>query len=76
MPTITVTVHRQGKPMKGCQVSLGCDPSDKVYGPEYTGNDGVARFEVKDGEGGEVLVNTSLQGHWEARGRTDIAVNV
>jgi len=76
MPTVTVTVYRNGEPVKGVRVGLGADPFDGVYGPEYTNYDGVAEFDVEDGQGGDVFVNGSTEGHWGASGRTDITVNL
>jgi hypothetical protein len=76
MPTVTVTVYRNGEPVKGARVALGADPLDGVYGPEYADYDGVAEFEVEYGQGGDVFVNGSPEDHWGASSRTDITVNL
>ena len=76
MPTVTVTVYRNGQPVKGCRVGLGVNPFDGVHGPEYTDYHGVAKFEVKHDEGGDVFVNGSPKGHWGASSATDITVDL
>ena len=76
MQTVTVTVYRGGKPVKGARVALGADPFDGVYGPEYTDYDGVTQFEVRHGQGGDVFVNGPSVGKWGASSRTRITVNL
>jgi len=76
MPTITVTVLRNDAPVKGARVALGVGCIDGTYGPEYTDDDGIAEFDVKDGEGGDVFVNSSREGHWGSTGATDITVEL
>jgi hypothetical protein len=76
MPTITVTVYRNGQRVEGARVALGADPFDGVYGPEYTDARGVAEFDVEYGQGGDVFVNGSPEDHWGASSRTDITVNL
>lgn len=76
MPTVPVTVYRNGQPVKGARVALGADPFDGVYGPEYTDYDGVAEFEVEHGQGGDVFVNGSHEDHWGSSSKTDITVEL
>lgn len=76
MPTVTVTVHRSGQPVKRARVALGANPFDGIYGPEYTDCHGVAQFEVQHGQGGNVFVNGPSVGKWGASRRTDITVNL
>ena len=76
MPTVTVKVHRDGKPVKGARVALGADPFDGVYGPEYTDYHGIAQFEVKHGQGGDVFVNGPAVDRWSSSSKTDMIVNL
>ena len=76
MPTVTVTVYRDGKRVKGARVGLGAGPIGGVYGPEYTGYDGVAEFDVEYGQGGDVFVNGSPEGPWGVPGTTDVTVDL
>ena len=76
MPTITVRVYRSGQPVKGARVALGADPFDGVYGPEYTDYHGVAQFQVKHGQGGDVFVNGPAVAKWGSSSRTNINVNL
>ena len=45
MATVTVTVYRDGQPVKGARVALGVGVLGGVYGPEYTGYAGVGTIE-------------------------------
>ena len=76
MPTITITVLRNGSPVKGVRVALGVGVIDGVYGPDYTNYDGTAEFKVEYGEGGDVFVNGSRKDHWGSTGATDITVDL
>jgi hypothetical protein len=76
MPTITVTVYRSGKPVKGARVALAAGLFDGVYGPEYTDYDGVAQFDVQHGQGGDVYVNGPSVAKWGASSRTRVTVNL
>jgi hypothetical protein len=76
MPTITVTVLRNDTPVKGARVALGVGLIEGTYGPEHTDYDGTAEFEVKYGEGGDVFVNGSKEGHWGSTSATDITVEL
>jgi len=76
MPTITVSVRRNGERVKGVRVSLGAGLFDGTYGPQYTDYEGVTEFDVKHGQGAEVYVNGASMGRWGTSGRTNIAVNL
>jgi hypothetical protein len=75
MPAVTVTVYRGGQPVNGARVALGAG-IDGVYGPEYTDYHGIAHFEVKHGQGGDVFVNGPAVDKWGSSSRTRITVNL
>jgi hypothetical protein len=45
MATVTVTVYRDGQPVKGARVVLRVGVLGGVYSPEYTGDEGAGTIE-------------------------------
>ena len=77
MPTITVTVHRDGEPASGHRVTLSFSGSDGgMSDPEYTDSDGVAEFAVEDGQEGDVFVDGRNVDSWGSYSAADITVNL
>ena len=77
MPTIRVTVLRDGEPVSGHRVVLEVSGIDgRMTSPENTDSDGVAEFDVEDGQEGTVFVDGSNEGHWGSYSATDITVNL
>ncbi|MHB2153198.1 hypothetical protein ACX8XN_02225 [Calditrichota bacterium GD2] len=77
MPTIRVTVLRDGKPVSGHRVVLEVSGlTGGMLGPEYTDSNGIAEFEVEYGQGGDVFVDGSNAGRWGSYSATDITVNL
>ncbi len=73
MTTITVTVLREGGRVSGHRVTLDV-MHGAILGPEYTDTDGMAEFEVEDGDEGTVYVDGYQEGLWGAYSATDITV--
>ena len=77
MPTIRVTVLRNGEPASGHRVVLEVSGiTGGIQGPEYTDSDGIAEFDVEYGQEGDVFVDGSNEGHWGSYNATDITVNL
>ncbi len=78
MPTIRVTVKRDGKPVRDHRVSLGCKGilSGGVYGPKYTDSRGIAEFDVEYGQGGEVYVDGRECGRWGSYTARSVTVSL
>ena len=77
MPTIKVTVLRNGEPAEGRRVTLEVSGADHgMLGPEYTDSDGIAEFEVDAGEEGDVFVDGSNVDNWGSYSKTDITVDL
>jgi hypothetical protein len=77
MPTIRITVLRDGEPVDRHKVTLGVSGIDGgMIGPEYTDSRGMAEFGVQDGQEGTVYVDGSNQREWGSYSRTDITVNL
>lgn len=74
MPTIRVTVLRDGEPAEGCRVAL--EVSHGMLGPEYTDSDGIAKFDVDAGEEGDVFADGSNVASWSSYTKTDITVDL
>ena len=75
MPTIRVTVLRDGDPVSGHRVVLGVSGGGMT--PEqYTDQGGITEFDVDDGQEGEVYVDGSCEGHWGSYSATDITVSL
>ena len=77
MPTIKVTVLRDGEPAEGRRVTLEVSGVDHgMLGPEYTDSDGIAEFDVDAGEEGDVFVDGSNVATWGSYSKTDITVEL
>ncbi len=77
MPTIRVTVLRDGEPVSGHRVVLEASGiAGGMLGPEYTDSDGIVEFDVEYGREGDVFVDGSNEGHWGSYSATDITVNL
>ena len=77
MPTIRVTVLRDGEPVSGHRVVLEISGiGGGMTNPEHTDSNGVAEFDVNEGQEGDVLVDGSNEGHWGSYSATDITVNL
>lgn len=77
MPTIRVTVLRDGEPVDGHRVTLELGGiGHGVLGPEHTDSRGVAEFTVKDGEEGDVFVDGTNVASWGSYSAADITVNL
>ena len=77
MPTIKVTVLRDGGPVSGHRVVLEVSGvTGGMIGPEYTDSDGIAEFDVEYGQEGDVFVDGSIEGQWGSYSATDITVNL
>ena len=77
MPTVRVTVFRDGKPVSGHRVVLEFSGiTGGMSDDEYTDSDGVAEFDVEYGQEGTVYVDGSDEGHWGSYSATDITVNL
>ncbi|MCX5799777.1 MAG: hypothetical protein NTX17_00055 [Candidatus Eisenbacteria bacterium] len=77
MPTITVTVLRDGEPASGHRVALGFSgPDGGMSDAEYTDSDGVAEFDVEGGQEGDVFVDGRNVDSWGSYNATDITVEL
>ncbi|MFA6473124.1 MAG: hypothetical protein WCU00_13920 [Candidatus Latescibacterota bacterium] len=76
MPTISVTVLRDDKPVSGHRVVLEVSGLGGMTSPEHTDSHGVAQFDVEYGQEGDVFVDGSNEGHWGSYIATDITVNL
>lgn len=77
MPTIRVTVLRDGKPVSGHRVTLGVSGlAGGMKGPEYTDSQGQAEFSVDYGQGGDVYVDGARRASWGSYSGTDITVDL
>ncbi len=77
MPTIRVTVLRDGEPVSDHRVTLGISGlTGGITNSEYTDSNGIAQFDVEYGEEGEVYVDGSEVAHWGSYSATDITVNL
>ncbi|MCX5801293.1 MAG: hypothetical protein NTX17_07905 [Candidatus Eisenbacteria bacterium] len=74
MPTIRVTVLRDGEPVSGHRVALSF--SEGTSDPEYTDADGVAEFDVEYGQEGDVFVDGRNVDSWGSYSATDITVEL
>jgi len=74
MPTIRVTVLRDGDPVSGHRVTLGF--SEGMSDPEYTYADGIAEFNVEYGQEGDVFVDGRNVASWGSYSTTDITVEL
>jgi hypothetical protein len=73
MTTITVTVLREGGRVSGHPVTLDV-MHGAILGPEYTDPEGMAEFQVEDGDEGTVYVDGYNEGLWGSNTGTDITV--
>lgn len=77
MATITVTVLRDGEPVSGHRVTLSFSgPDGGNSDPEYTDSDGVAEFDVQEGQEGDVFVDGRNVDSWGSYSATDITVEL
>lgn len=77
MPTITVTVLRNGKPAPGHRVGLEVSGLTGGFKPDqYTDSQGRVYFEVDYGQEGNVYVDGSRRARWGSYSATDITINL
>ena len=77
MPTIRVTVLRDGEPVSDHRVVLGVNGlAGGMSNAEFTNHFGVAEFDVDDGQEGDVFVDGSCEGHWGSYSATDITISL
>ncbi|MBU0579917.1 MAG: hypothetical protein KKA19_01970 [Candidatus Margulisbacteria bacterium] len=77
MPTVKVTVLRDGKPVSGNRVVIEISGlGGGMSNAEYTDSSGVAEFDVEDGQEGKVYVDGSNYEHWGSYSANDITVNL
>lgn len=77
VPTITVTVERDGEPASGHRVTLeNSSPIGGMIGPDTTDDSGRAYFDVEDGQEGVVYVDGANVGHWGSYSATDVTVSL
>ncbi|MFH1891099.1 MAG: hypothetical protein ABIK83_00275 [Candidatus Zixiibacteriota bacterium] len=76
MPTIRVTVLRDGDPVDGHRVVLEFSGLGGMSQAEYTGSDGIAEFDVESEREGDVFVDGANVGNWNSSNATDITVSL
>lgn len=77
MPTVKVTVLRNGEPVIAHRVVLEISGiGGGMSNAEYTDSFGVAEFNVEDGQEGDVFVDGSNEAHWGSYSNNDIAINL
>ena len=77
MPTIKVTVLRDDEPVSGHRVVLEVNGIDGgMTSPEYTDSQGVAEFDVENGQEGKIYVDGASEEHWGSYSATDISVSL
>jgi hypothetical protein len=77
MPTVRITVLRDGEPVSGHRVALGVDGLEHgVTSSEVTDSDGVAEFDVDYGQGGDVFVDGANVARWGSYSGTDVTVDL
>ena len=74
MPTIRVTVLRNGEPVSGHRVVF--ESPDGMSDAQYTGTDGIATYEAGYGEEGTVFVDGARTERWGSYSATDITVEL
>jgi len=74
VPRVRVTLLRDGEPVRGHRVVLEFDHG--LSDAHYTDSDGIAEFNVKYGQQGNVLVDGRKVDRWGSYSATDITVQL
>lgn len=77
MPTVRVTVLRDGEPGRGHRVVISSSGiTGAVWSPVFTDPHGIAEFEVDEGQEGDVFVDGSKVGRWGATLANKVTVDL